>query len=89
MPRLTKSKMKQNLEPFKKDQTVFQIDLDGPGKVIVSGKKGKSGLFVKMSVSGSTLTRHECIEVTDEQYGIIANANVVEKGKKNVTKVQE
>ena len=88
MPRLTMSILSKDISPFKKDQKVYQVSLDGTN-VVISGKKGKSGLFVKMSVPGSALTRHECIEATDKKYGEIVNANVVEKGKKNVTKVQK
>ena len=89
MPKLTMSRLSKDITPFTRDQKVYQIDLDKTDRVIVSGKKGKSGLFVKMSVPISALKRHECIEMTDEEYGEIVNANVVEKEKRDELKVRK
>ena len=89
MPRLTKSTLSKDITPFKKDQKVYQINLDKSDRVIVSGKKGKSGLFVKMSVPISALKRHECVEMEDKEYGEIVNANVVKKEKRDELKVRK
>lgn len=89
MPKLTMSKLSKDITPFRKDQDVYQVDLDKADEVIVSGKKGKSGLFVKMSVPVSILKRHECVVVSDAQHSEIVNANVVKKEKGNEIKVRK